>query len=51
VRGIISPRKITVKGAHSGRVAKAMAQAPPLTLIFHGKFSAPIGRTGEVAKV
>jgi hypothetical protein len=31
VPGILSPRKITVKGAPSGRVAKAMAQAPPLS--------------------
>jgi hypothetical protein len=31
VPGIISPRKITVKGAPSGRVAEAMAQAPPLS--------------------
>jgi hypothetical protein len=27
-------------------VASAMAQAPPLTVIFPGKTSAPIGRTG-----
>ena len=31
VPGILSPRKITVKGAPSGRVATAMAQAPPLS--------------------
>jgi hypothetical protein len=29
--------KITVKGAHFARVADAMAQAPPLTLIFPGE--------------
>ncbi len=29
------------------RAADAMAQAPPLTLIFSGKTSAPIRRTGE----
>jgi hypothetical protein len=45
VPGILSPCKITVKGAPPGRVLW-MAQAPPLTLIFRGKTSAPIGRTG-----
>ena len=35
------------QGRAQGRVAVAMAQAPPLTLIFHGKTSAPIRRTGE----
>ena len=30
VPGILSPRKITVKGAPSGRVAKAMGAAPTL---------------------
>ncbi len=41
---------LPVKDHHQGRawrrVADAMAQAPPLTLIFPGKTSAPIGRTG-----
>ena len=37
---ILSPRKITVKGAPSGRVCDGAQTAPPLTLIFHGK---PIG--------
>jgi hypothetical protein len=32
--------KITVKGAPKGASPVAMAQAPPLTLIFHGKSSA-----------
>lgn len=45
--GILSLRKITVKGAPSGCVAKAMAQAPPLTLIFPGKTSAPMGGREE----
>jgi hypothetical protein len=36
--------KITVKGRAQGRVLR-MAQAPPLTVIFLGKISAPIGRT------
>ena len=48
--GILSPRKITVKGARCARVAHAMAQAPPLSVIFPGKTSAPIRRTGEVMK-
>jgi Stage II sporulation protein E (SpoIIE) len=34
-------------GRAQGRVAVAMAQAPPLTLIFHGKTSAPIRRTEQ----
>ena len=45
--GILSPRKITVKGAPAGRVATAMAQAPPLTVIFRGKTAAPIGWTDQ----
>jgi hypothetical protein len=32
--------KITVKGAPKGASPTAMAQAPPLTLIFHGKIGA-----------
>ena len=36
VPGILSPRKITVKGARYARVLR-MAQAPLLTLIFPGK--------------
>jgi hypothetical protein len=43
--GILSPRKDHRQGRARGRVAGAMAQAPPLTLIFLGKTSAPIGRT------
>ena len=35
--GILSPRKDHRQGRAQGRVAVAMAQAPPLTLIFHGK--------------
>jgi hypothetical protein len=37
--------KITVKGAPCGRVYDGAQTAPPLTLIFHGKDPAPIGRT------
>jgi hypothetical protein len=37
VPGILSPRKITVKGAPSGRVCDDAKTAPPLTLIFPGK--------------
>jgi hypothetical protein len=44
--GILSPRKDHRQGRTQGRVADAMAQAPPLTLIFPGKTSAPIRRTG-----
>jgi hypothetical protein len=44
--GILSPSKDHRQGRARGRVADAMAQAPPLTLIFHGKNSAPIRRTG-----
>ena len=40
--GILSPRKDHRQGRALGRVADAMAQAPPLTLIFPGKTSAPI---------
>ena len=36
VPGILSPRKITVKGAPSGRVFDG-APPPPLSVIFHGK--------------
>jgi len=32
--------KLTVKGAHKGTSPAAIAQAPPLTLIFHGKIGA-----------
>jgi hypothetical protein len=46
--GILSPRKDHRQGRARGRVAYAMAQAPPLTLIFHGKTSAPIGRTDQL---
>ena len=35
------------QGRAQGRVADAMARAPPWTLIFPGKTSAPIRRTGE----
>ncbi len=45
--GILSPRKDTVKGAPKGASPTAIAQAPPLTLIFHGKTPAPIRRTGQ----
>jgi hypothetical protein len=45
--GILSPRKYHHQGRAQGRVADAMAQAPPLTLIFHGKTPAPIGRTDQ----
>ena len=42
---------LTVQDHRQGRalrrVADAMAQAPPLTVIFPGKTSAPIGRTGQ----
>ena len=37
VPGILSPRKITVKGAPSGRVCDGAQTAPPLSVIFHGK--------------
>jgi hypothetical protein len=37
-RSSIEPRKITVKSAL--RASRAMAQAPLLTLIFHGSFGA-----------
>jgi hypothetical protein len=37
-RSSIEPRKITVKSAL--RASHAMAQAPPLTVIFHGSFGA-----------
>ena len=47
VPGILSPRKITVKGAPSGRVCDDAQTASPLTLIFPGKTSAPIERTGQ----
>jgi len=43
--------KITVKGAPCGRVCDGAQTAPPLTLIFHGKDSAPIGRTGQIDAV
>ena len=49
--GILSPRKDHRQGRAQGRVADAMAQAPPLTLIFHGKTSAPIGRTDQTRLV
>ena len=35
--------KITVKGAPKGTSPAAMAQAPPLTLIFHGKIRRLLG--------
>jgi hypothetical protein len=39
--------KITVKGTPKGASPAAMAQAPPLTLIFHGKIRRQSGgRTG-----
>ena len=49
--GILSPRKDHRQGRARGRVADAMAQAPPLTLIFHGKTSAPIRRTDRTRLV
>jgi hypothetical protein len=44
--GSLSPCKITAQG-RLRRVAGAMAQAPPLTMIFPGKTSAAIGEDGE----
>ena len=42
--------KITVKGARCAHVADAMAQAPPLTLIFPGKDPAPIGEDADASE-
>ena len=39
--------RITVKGAPTGAPPTAMAQAPPLTLIFHGKIRHLSGGRGE----
>ena len=44
-RRAVSHRERSQSRARLRRVADAMAQAPPLTLIFPGKASAPIGRT------
>jgi len=48
VPGILSPRKITVKG-RSLRSRLRWRYAPPLSVIFHGKTSAPIRRTGAMS--
>ena len=42
--GSLSPRKITAQGRAFG--ASPLARRKPLTVIFPGKTSAPIGRTG-----
>ena len=50
VRAIISPDHyawIEVQDNGGPWNQGTMAQAPPLTLIFHGKDAAAIGRTGE----
>jgi hypothetical protein len=48
--GSLSPVMITIKGAPGGASLLAMAQSPPLTVIFTGKTSAPIRRTGAEPK-
>ena len=45
--GIVSPRKDHRQGRACG-ASHAMAQAPPLPLIFHGKNPAPIRRTNSL---
>jgi hypothetical protein len=51
----VAGQSLTVKAHHQGRawrrVAEAMAQAPPLTVIFRGKTSAPIRRTGTTGSL
>jgi hypothetical protein len=46
--GILSPAKVTVKGAPKGASLRDRRERRPLTVTFPGQTSAPIRRTGRL---